>query len=116
MSRTSSTSSSFEETQHRLSLLLESSRNRQQQNLQRLARNIEAAESPVEGARPRRQAPTSPTSERDREVEQQMSDARERQRLAAVRLTIPVPPKGTPDFGSSVLDRVAARYNSLRGK
>jgi hypothetical protein len=102
-------SSPFEETNQRLSLLLDQERDRSRLNLDRLRRNIAAAESPAEGHHPR---PLPPPPSRP--MESPMPPSRETQRLAQVRLTLPIP--GSYDFGDSILDRVAANYAKLRRK
>jgi hypothetical protein len=101
---------SSSETQERLSRLLTSDLDRRRSNLEALRRNIEAVDSPVDGVSPRSRPQQAPPPS----TETTMTESRERQRLAQLRLTIPVPGPGRPDYGSGILDRVAANYAKLK--
>lgn len=101
---------SFSGTQERLSALIQDSRDRQSRNLAALRRNIEAAESPVEGRIPRPEEPA-----RSQRTEPELAQSRERQRIALVRATLPPPGKHS-DWGSGIIDRVKSTYTRFGRK
>ncbi len=77
-----------------------------------MRQHIEAAESPVEVTLPLSRQSPSPIS-RTTPVDE--TDARERQRVALVRATLPPPPKGTSDWSGGIVDSVRFRLDRKRG-
>jgi hypothetical protein len=99
---------SSSEIQERLSLLLSATRQKQQQNLAKLRRNIEAVDSPVEGTQPRRY--TQSMTRTENPADEALERSIEQTRIARARMTLPPPKKGVSDWSSGVVDRVVAKY------